>query len=151
VFLLSKLGYAASRSFAACLEPLGLEARHYALLNYIAVNEGQSQQTLGAALEIPASRMVAIVDDLEHRGFVERRPHPTDRRARALYLTPTGENHLRQARNVVHANETDFCRDLDSGTREQLITLLTPLAAQRASPSGVHPGLTAAVPIREHA
>jgi hypothetical protein len=49
----------------------------------------------------------------------------------------------------VHANETDFCRDLDPGTREQLITLLTPLA-QRASPSRVHPGLTAAVPISEH-
>ena len=92
VFLLSKVGYATSRSFAACLEPLGLEARHFAVLNFIALDEGQSQQTLADALDIPASRMVTIVDELEHRGFIERRPHPTDRRARALYLTPAGEH-----------------------------------------------------------
>jgi DNA-binding MarR family transcriptional regulator len=142
VFLLSKVGYAASRSFAACLEPLGLEARHFAVLNFIALDEGQSQQTLADALDIPASRMVAIVDELEHRGFIERRPHPTDRRARALYLTPAGETHLHEAREVVQANESDFCQQLDPGTREHLIAVLTPLAARQGIPFGVHPGLT---------
>ena len=105
VFLLSKLGSLAGRSFAACLEPLGLEPRQFAVLNFIALDEGRSQQALGDALEIPASRMVAIVDDLESRAIVERRTNPADRRARALYLTARG-------------------KAVDSGTEGDTVTVL---------------------------
>src|ERR1700722_20449032 len=31
-----------------------------------------------------------IVDKLEHLGFVERRPHPSDRRSKVVSLTPAG-------------------------------------------------------------
>ena len=141
VFLLSKLGFAASQSFAATLEPLGLEPRHFAVLNYIALAEGHSQQQLGSVLDIPASRMVAIVDELEDRDIVERRANPTDRRARALYLTPAGKALLRKARTAVRANETKFCATLAPGIREQLIELLTPLA-QAHHVASVHPQLT---------
>src|SRR5882762_9997731 len=113
VFLLSKVGHAASKSFADCLEPLGLEPRHFALLNYIASSPGLSQQVLSGALEIPASRLVGVVDDLEERGYVERRRHPADRRARALHLTEDGNSLLKSARRVVRANEANFTRRLD--------------------------------------
>ena len=43
---------------------------------------------------MPPSRMVALVDELEQRGLVERRPHPSDRRVRALYLTAEGREML---------------------------------------------------------
>lgn len=141
VFLLSKVGYAASRSFAAALAPIGLEPRHFALLNHVALGEGQTQQALGLALDIPPSRVVAIVDDLEGRGYVERRAHPTDRRARALYLTTDGEALLRKAREVARAHEVDFCRDIDPASRARLIALLSPLAALQDLPPGVHPAL----------
>lgn len=36
------------------------------------------------------SNATFVVDKLEKRGLVERRPHPTDRRARHLVLTPEG-------------------------------------------------------------
>ena len=34
---------------------------------------------------------MAFVDDLEDRGYVERRPNPDDRRQYALYLSPAGK------------------------------------------------------------
>jgi DNA-binding MarR family transcriptional regulator len=142
VFLLSKLGSLAGRSFAACLEPLGLEPRQFAVLNFIALDEGRSQQALGDALEIPASRMVAIVDDLESRAIVERRTNPADRRARALYLTARGKDLLRKARDVVQTNEAEFCQDLDVATRDRLIAMLLPLAERQGHVLGVHPALT---------
>ena len=144
VFLLSKLGSFAGRSFAACLEPLELEPRHFAVMNFIAVDEGRSQQALGDALEIPASRMVAIVDDLESREIVERRPNPADRRVRALYLTAAGKALLRKARDVVQANEAEFCQDLDAATRDRLIEILLLIAQQDGQVLGVHPALTSA-------
>jgi DNA-binding MarR family transcriptional regulator len=142
VFLLSKLGFAASQSFAASLQPLALEPRHFALLNYIALAEGQSQQHLGGALEIPASRMVAIVDELEERGIVERRANPSDRRARALYLTASGKTLLAKARAAARANEAKFCASLAPGERDRLIELLTPLADAHGLAFGAHPALT---------
>jgi DNA-binding MarR family transcriptional regulator len=141
VFLLSKVGHAASLSFAGCLEPLGLEPRHFALLNFIALTPGSSQQVLSGALEIPASRVVGIVDDLEGRGFVERRPHPTDRRARALHLTDSGAAALQDARRAARANDEAFTARLDASQRDQLIALLTALAEGQPMPLRVHPAL----------
>ena len=39
--------------------------------------------------------MVQSLDALEKAGFAERRPHPTDRRKRAVHVTPKGEDVLR--------------------------------------------------------
>ena len=142
VFLLSKLGYAASQGFAASLQSLALEPRHFALLNYIALAEGQSQQQLGAALDIPASRMVAVVDELEDRGVVERRANPSDRRARALYLSASGKALLAKARAAARANEDKFCASLAPHVRERLIELLTPLADAHGVAFSPHPELT---------
>ena len=46
---------------------------------------------LAAALDSDASNLSSLVDRLERRGAVERRPDPGDRRVKALALTPEGE------------------------------------------------------------
>ncbi|HVN61412.1 MAG TPA: hypothetical protein VMT59_09105, partial [Gaiellaceae bacterium] len=51
-FLLSQLGAAGSRGFSALLAPLDIGPRHFAMLNFVADAEGQSQQALGSALGI---------------------------------------------------------------------------------------------------
>jgi DNA-binding MarR family transcriptional regulator len=145
-FLLSKVGFDAARRFRARLAPLGLEPRQFALLRYVAAAEGQSQQALGAALEIPASRMVALIDDLEERGLVERRRNPADRRARALHLTSAGRRLLGKAIEVAIAHERELLSGLSKDERRQLGKLLRRLAAEQGIPIGVHPGLTLANP-----
>src|SRR5919198_3248245 len=104
-YLLSKVGFEASQRFRSMLEPLGLEPRQFALLRHVAASEGQTQQALGDALGIPKSRMVALVDDLEERGLIERRMRPDDRRARALHVTPEGSRCLKDAMRVAMAHE----------------------------------------------
>ena len=44
--------------------------------------------------------MVALVDRLEEGKLLERRPHPDDRRIRALYLTADGHETLGRAAEV---------------------------------------------------
>ncbi len=41
-----------------------------------------------------------IVEELEQWGYVTRRPHPTDRRARALGLTPKGQEYVERANEL---------------------------------------------------
>src|ERR671934_2864817 len=99
-FMLSTLGHAVSRRFIHALEPLELHPREFAVLRAVKANDGQSQQTLAERLRIPPSRMVAIVDELESRGLIERRPDPDDRRVRALFVTTRGHTLLDDAFNV---------------------------------------------------
>ena len=49
-----------------------------------------TQQQLGRAIGMDPSSMVSTIDELEAKGWVERRRHPTDRRAYALHITERG-------------------------------------------------------------
>ena len=79
-FMLSSLGFAISRRFHKVLDPLELEPGEFALLRAVAANEGEPQNALAERLRISPSWMVAIVDVLETRGLLERKPHTRDRR-----------------------------------------------------------------------
>jgi DNA-binding MarR family transcriptional regulator len=126
--VLPSLGRAVASTFSARLAPLELELREFALLRRIDSSEGGSQQAMGERLGIPPSRMVALVDRLEVRGMLERRPSPKDRRAHALYLTPAGKRLLVEAVKLASALESELTRELDAAERIQLIDLLDRLA-----------------------
>jgi DNA-binding MarR family transcriptional regulator len=96
-FTISGTGYAVARRFRHTLAPLALEPREFALLRAVGAGEGSSQQAIAEGLQIPASRMVALVDALEARGLLERRLNSVDRRARALHLTADGRKLLERA------------------------------------------------------
>ena len=140
-FLLSQLGYATARRFGELLEPFGLDPRQFAMLRYIDAAEGSSQQSLSGRLQIPPSRMVAHVDDLEERGLVERRPSPGDRRVRALHLTPAGRTVLEQALEVATAHETRTTASLSSDERAVLLGMLQRMSTDLGLSLGVHPGM----------
>jgi DNA-binding MarR family transcriptional regulator len=142
-FLVSRLGYEVSGQLAAGLAPLGIEPRDFGLLRAIAQTEGESQRAIGQSLSIPPSRMVTLIDDLEGRRLVRRRPQPSDRRAHALYLTPAGKRLLDKAAAVAMELETALCAGLAPAEREQLLSLLGRLTAGSAPP-GVHPALATA-------
>jgi DNA-binding MarR family transcriptional regulator len=137
-FMLSSLGHAVAARFSARLAPLELEPREFALLRAIGSGGGDSQQAVGERLGIPASRMVALVDELEGRRLLERRPSPRDRRAHALHLTPAGKRLLAKAIGVAAGLEGELTQDLDPAERVQLIELLDRVAVQLGVPPGVH-------------
>jgi DNA-binding MarR family transcriptional regulator len=139
-FLLSQLGYYSSRRWKAHLAPLGLDPRQVMVLRRLAGDEGRSQQALGGALQIPPSRMVALVDALEQRGLLLRRPSPSDRRVRTLHLTKEGRRLLGEIMELSVEHEQQLCRGLQPAEREQLLTLLNRLATEQGLAEGVHPG-----------
>ncbi|MNS01094.1 Transcriptional regulator SlyA [compost metagenome] len=59
--------------------------------------DGVPQKVLAERIGIDSSTLVRLIDILETRDLVERRTDPADRRARRLYLTPSG----RQAVNAI--------------------------------------------------
>jgi DNA-binding MarR family transcriptional regulator len=140
-FLLSKVGFEASRRFRVALAPLGLEPRHFALMRYVAADEGQTQQALGDALGIPKSRMVSLVDDLEARGLLERRLRSDDRRARALHLTPEGCDMLEHALRVEADHNSALTGRLSPEEYRQLVKVLQKLASEQDMDPEMHPAI----------
>jgi DNA-binding MarR family transcriptional regulator len=123
-FLFGKIGWRATRLFAAALEPMGLRPKHYGVLNFLDAHPGASQQELGATMGIDPSSVVAIIDDFERAGVAERRRDPTDRRRYAIHLTRKGKTLLARAREAAQAAEEALLADLDADERRVLRVLL---------------------------
>jgi DNA-binding MarR family transcriptional regulator len=141
-FLLSQVGIFASQRFSEAIGAAGIHPPLFRVLNVVDAAEGESQHAIGEAIQVPASRMVAIIDELEERGLIERRPHPGDRRVRALFLTDKGRKVLEKGRKIAAAHEQKLIQGLTTKEHQELITLLQKLAKSQGIPSGVHPGLS---------
>ncbi|TDD84624.1 MarR family transcriptional regulator [Actinomadura darangshiensis] len=55
------------------------------------LSEPITARELANRMACEASNATFVLDRLEGQGLVERRPHPTDRRAKQIVLTPAGE------------------------------------------------------------
>ncbi|WP_345598086.1 MarR family transcriptional regulator [Streptomyces marokkonensis] len=77
---------------------------------------------LADLLQCDASTATAMIDRLEKRGLVRRVPHPNDRRAKVIQLTPEGCA-LRD-RVIQHTIEHSPFDRLDHESRLRLLTLL---------------------------
>lgn len=90
----------------AALKPLGLTHVQFVLLASLAWLSGETvgavtQQGLAAHAAADPMMTSQVLRVLESRGLVERRPHPDDRRARALTVTRAGQQLADQAVAVV--------------------------------------------------
>ena len=122
--LFFRLWRASHTRTAAALQSIGLTPPLFAVLNYLQARDGAIQQQIGSAMGIDPSTMVSLVDQLERAGLAKRRPHPQDRRAREVLLTPTGRQALEQARALAEQVEDDVLQGLSPAERRQLVTLL---------------------------
>jgi DNA-binding MarR family transcriptional regulator len=139
-FLLSQLGGYSSQAWIVRLAEMGLEPREVMLFRHVALAEGGTQSAVAKAIGLPPSRIVAVVDRLEERGWIERRATPGDRRARALHVSPDGRQVLRQILKVSAEHEAHLTRGLTAAERKTLVELLRRVAEGHGLIEGVHPG-----------
>jgi DNA-binding MarR family transcriptional regulator len=124
-FLLHDAARLLRRDFERRSKGTGLTRAQWAVLAYVARNEGSSQAALADMLEIEPITLVRLLDKLEAAGLVERRPDPADRRVRRLHLTAATGPLLTQLQDL--AAETRECAlaGLSEAERRQLTELLT--------------------------
>jgi DNA-binding MarR family transcriptional regulator len=139
-FLLSQVGARAAQEFTRLLKPLDLAPADAGILRFVARSVGLSQQALAAALNMHASRLVALIDDLESRGLLVREVHATDRRLYSLALTQKGKETLLSIRDVADEHNRLMCAALTRSETTVLHTLLSKIANQMGLVEGVHPG-----------
>src|SRR5262245_26466496 len=141
-FLLAQVGAHAAARFAERLAALGITPAHAGLLRVIAASDGVSQQQVALTLGMFASRMVALVDELQERMLVERLSNPEDRRTYSLALTSEGRRVLDAIGRVAREHQDAMLASLSKAERDTLAELLLRVADQQGLVRGVHPGLT---------
>ena len=139
-FLLAQLGAHAASQFAERLRVLDLAPADAGILRLLRVASGLSQQELAGKLRIHTSRLVAILDNLEKLGLLERRPNPDDRRLYSLHLTKSGEEVLERIGKVAREHQDALLAALGDEERAALGSLLLRIADQQGLTRGVHPG-----------
>ena len=134
-FLMNWVARRSRESFAAALEAeLGLHPREFGVLAVVQRDPGITQQAIGEAAGVDPSTMVATLDSLEERGLAERRPHASDRRKRAVFLTEEGEEATRRAQRIGKQVGKETLGALSKDERRQLNALLRKLAGLEPAP-----------------
>ncbi len=139
-FLLAQVGAHAASRFASRLQELKLAPAHAGILRAIAAGSGISQQTLASLLGMVPSRLVALIDELEGLGLLERRDNADDRRVYALHLTEKGARAMTDIGRVARAHDDAICAALSDKERASLGSMLSRIADEQELTAGVHPG-----------
>jgi DNA-binding MarR family transcriptional regulator len=139
-FLLAQLGAHAANQFTERLGVLQLTPADAGILRLLRNAAGISQQELSQRLRIHPSRLVAILDHLERRQLVDRKPNPEDRRLYSLHLTKDGGEILERIGKVAREHQDALLSALSGDDRKKLTELLQRVADQQGLTRGVHPG-----------
>ena len=130
-YLETLLGYNARRAalaviavFLQRMAPHGLRPVDFSVLTLIAHNPGITSRQLCATLDILPPNLVGMIKTLDQRGLIERKPHPTDRRAQGLHLSPAGIKLQKAAQATATQLETDVASRLSKEELQTLKTLL---------------------------
>ncbi|WP_433431052.1 MarR family winged helix-turn-helix transcriptional regulator [Nonomuraea sp. CA-141351] len=106
------------------LEPYEIDGREFAVLSVLRTPEPLSQLEAAQRLGIDRTTMVALLDGLERKKLVGRRPHPGDRRKNMVELTGQGREALEGATRAVAAAEEAFLAALPGDDARLLRDLL---------------------------
>ncbi|KAD4059771.1 MarR family winged helix-turn-helix transcriptional regulator [Arthrobacter yangruifuii] len=128
MFLMARAASIGSAEANRRLADFGLKVRHYSVLSLACSGSAPTQRELSQFLVLDPSQIVAIVDELERRGAVERRTDPRDRRSKVIVPTREGGTLYAQARKVVDgATETSMAQ-LNAAEQRELLRLLQQVA-----------------------
>ncbi len=130
-FLETLVGYNARRAalvvidqFIQRMEPFDLRTVDFSVLSLIKHNPGITSRQLCSHLNILAPNLVAMINSLEKKKVIVRKPHPLDGRAMGLHLTPKGQKLVVEAEKAVSQLEMDATSGLTATERKTLLVLL---------------------------
>lgn len=129
---LQRATHATLHALAAQVADLGLTPAEINALANLADRRPRTVSELGQLIGSPPTTLTSVLDRLERRGHVARNPHPTDRRALVVGLTPSGRRAAASVRRAITRLEKHLLGGLDATSVDGLRAGLDALA--RATP-----------------
>ena len=130
-YLRTLMGYNARRAALSIIEvflerlaPYGLKPVDFSVMSTICHNPGVTSRQLCNALNLLPPNLVGLIQSLESRGLIERKPHPHDGRAVGLHATAKGHALMVQAEQTATELEIEKTAKLTPAQRKTLLALL---------------------------
>jgi MarR family transcriptional regulator for hemolysin len=131
-WMLDQANHALGSEVAAALAPLGLGQRGFCVLSS-ATGAELTQTELAGMIGVDKTTMVVTVDELERKGFAERVPSPTDRRARVIKVTDAGRAKVAEGQTIITQLQDAVLGAVPEAERSAFMDALTMLVSGRLS------------------
>jgi DNA-binding MarR family transcriptional regulator len=103
------------------IEPLGIVPGQFPALLALWQKDGQTQKELVEKLDIEQATMANTLNRMERDGLILRKDHPTDGRAKTIWLTPKAISIRDDAYHAASTVNEMALADLSPDEREQFI------------------------------
>ncbi len=126
-FLLSRAAWAMNQYVNRMLKENGLEdisVTYFAVLLALWENDGIGITDLGERVQLEKSTMTSLIDRMQAARLLERRDHPTDRRAYRIYLTPYGKELEQKLDRIVNRAYRKLTAGITEKDRQKSVAVL---------------------------
>jgi DNA-binding MarR family transcriptional regulator len=96
----------------------------YVVLNALDRSPVRTQTALAEAIGADKTRIIGTLDELQQRGYIERRPDPDDRRVRLLEITPAGRAVKNAVQSDIQRGEERWLAELSAEERKVFLRVL---------------------------
>ena len=128
-FYFSDIARMLRKRFDATARADGLTGAQWRVLLAVVKQPGLNQGKLAENLEVEPITVCRMIDRMEQAGLVERRPDPTDRRARLLYPAANADQLIGQLDVHGERLRDAMTFNLDAADCEKLLELLEKIRA----------------------
>ncbi len=97
-----------------------LTTSQFEVMGYLYKSGGMEQQKLQHNTGITSATLTGILDKLEARSYISRRPSRTDGRANVVTLTPSGRELFAKLIDLIHAFEDEMLKGFSQAERDLL-------------------------------
>jgi len=129
-FLISDVARMMRATFDRRVRRIGLTRAQWQVLNLLHRRPGASQTELAEMLEVERATAGRMVDRLERKNWVERRPDAADRRVNRLFLTREARTIQAEMRRIGESLLDDAMAGLADDERETLADIMERVKAQ---------------------
>lgn len=95
-FLMHDVSRMRRNTYDQFMKPLGITRAQWWVLAHLSRHDGMMQTQLADVLEVGKASLGVVVEGLETNGWISRRPDPTDKRAKRVYLTKPAQGLIKR-------------------------------------------------------
>jgi DNA-binding MarR family transcriptional regulator len=124
-YLLHDVSRMRRTAFDQLMKPLGITRAQWWVIAYLSRHDGMAQTELADKLDVGKASLGSLLDRLEATAFIERRPDPSDRRVKRIFLAPPALQVLEQLAEMEATFNREILKELSEDDRRELIRMLS--------------------------
>jgi DNA-binding MarR family transcriptional regulator len=106
----------------------GVSMWEYVVLGALDRSPVRTQAALADSIGADKTRIIGTLDELQQKGYIERRPDPGDRRVRLLEITPAGRDVKQAVQSHIQRGEERLLSELTAEERVVFLRVLERLS-----------------------